>query len=101
MKADFKRGVRTGRNTLRIQLPKGTAGYFVTPALVWPVLLRSYVAVKEGPLPCDAGMWLCYVVAKRVRAEKVEDVLSRTLRKLSDKGMKYTVKVSAGEEQAK
>jgi hypothetical protein len=90
-----------GKQALRIVLDKGNATRIVTPALEWPVLLRLYVSVKSGPLRSDAGMWPCYMVAKRIGAEKVEDALTRVRRKMADKGLKYGVKVSAGEEQAK
>ncbi len=89
-----------GRTELRIALDKGEATRVITPVLDWPVLLRMYVSVKELPVHCDAGMWPCYLVAKRVKAEKVSEVLSRLRSKLADKGMKFVVKVSPGEEKA-
>jgi hypothetical protein len=90
-----------GEVALRIALDKESATRVITPALAWPAVLRMHVSVKSLSVRCDAGMWPCYLVAKRVKAEKVSEELSRLLRKLADKGVKYAVKVSAGEEQAK
>jgi hypothetical protein len=72
-----------------------------TPTLAWLAVLRMYVSVKSLSVRCDAGMWPCYMVARRLRAEKMSEELSRLLRKLSDKGVKYAVRMLAGEEQAR
>ena len=90
-----------GNTALRIALEKDNATRVITPVSAWPAVLRMHVSVKSLSVRCDAGMWPCYLVAKRLRVEKVSEELSRILRKLSDKGVKYAVKVSAGEEQAK
>ncbi len=83
-----------GNTVLRIALEKESATRVITPVNAWPAMLRMYVSVKSLSVRCDAGMWPCYVVAKRLRTEKVSEELSRILRKLSDKGVKYAVKVS-------
>jgi hypothetical protein len=90
-----------GSNALQVALDKDNATRVIVPTFEWPVLLKMYVSVKSLPVRTDAGMWPCYLVAKRVKAEKVSETLSRFLRKLSDKGLKYMVKMSPGEEQAR
>ncbi len=90
-----------GNTVLRIALEKENATRVITPVSAWPVVLKMYLKVQSLAVRCDAGIWPCYMVAKRLRTEKVSEELSRILRKLSDKGVKYAVKVSPSEEQAK
>ncbi len=59
-----------GTTALRIALDKDDATRVIVPVSAWPVLLRMYVSVRALSVRCDALMWPCYLVAKRVKARR-------------------------------
>jgi hypothetical protein len=90
-----------GSSALSIALSKDDARRVIVPTLEWPVVLKMYVSVHSLPVRCEAGKWPSYLVARRMPTQKVHEVLSRLLGKLSDRGLKYAVKVVPGEDQAR
>jgi hypothetical protein len=87
-----------GREPLRLLLDECSTR-ILTPALAWPTMLRIYVSVRSLQARCEAGMWPCYMVAKRIRPQQMPAELSRFLGKLADRQLKFVLNVP--KEQAR
>jgi hypothetical protein len=87
-----------GRDALRLSLDELSTRR-IEPAQAWPTVLRVYVSVRSLQIKCEAGMWPCYMVAKRIRPQQMPAELSRFLGKLADRQLKFVMNVP--KEQAK
>jgi hypothetical protein len=83
--------VRGGKGALQVECEAMCATRVAEPVGEWPLMLKMSVSVRALPLKHDAGLWPCYVFARRFRDEK--EALTKFLGKLSDRRFNFVVTV--------
>jgi hypothetical protein len=83
--------VRGGKRARPLEREATCAICVAEPVEAWPMLLTMYVSLRPRPLKHDAGLWPCYVFARRFRDE--QETLTSFLEKVSDRRLNFEVTV--------